>query len=90
MDEDTIAVAVDYINEIRHHMDTGDYTTAAVIVDLLEDIINPGAIEWQVNEDWTPIDSHCDYCNCEVDNINPLPGSMFWACDTCYSQYVAG
>ena len=140
MDTATITVAVDYINEIRHHMDTGDIATAAVIVDLLEDIINPGAVEWQVYEcdycgdvvnnaslltetesgedacahcmenadfsvnfsdddivdafgyddaEWsTVIDSTCDYCSERSANVQPVINSMFWACESCYSNSV--
>jgi hypothetical protein len=59
MDATMTSVAVDYINEIRHHLDTGDIVTAAVIVDLLEDIINPGSIEWKIVDE----DNDDDICD---------------------------
>lgn len=34
-----VACGVDYINEVRHHIASGDLLTATIILDLLQDIV---------------------------------------------------
>ena len=94
----TTDTVMEYVTAIRHALDNGDIGTANMALDLLQDIIT-GDESWKVDYDeeygddceiQAVIGNTCDYCSCEVDHINPLPNSMFWACDSCYSQYLVG
>ena len=94
----TTETVMQYVHAIRHALDNGDIEVANMALDLLQDIIT-GDESWKADDDdyddddcdtLAVIGNTCDYCNCEVDHINPLPNSMFWACDTCYSQYLVG
>lgn len=46
-----IAIAMDYINEARYMLDTGDIVTASIILDLLSDIVNPEQLDGVIFED---------------------------------------